>query len=245
MKLVQHTAALAGALALTLVAGCGWFSKPAADTQANATTATKKSPLPGLDPEVPVRQKIVVLGDSITAGFGVFQLEAYPALLQTKVDAEGYNYEIVNAGESGDTSATALRRVDWLLDPNVRVLIVAVGGNDALRGIAPKATRENIAAIIEKAFAKNVAVLLCGMEAPPNLGEDFVVAFRSIFGGLERDYPAIRRMPFLLEGVAGEASLNQADGIHPTAAGQQIIAAHVYEQLKPVLDDLASRSGGQ
>lgn len=245
MNVTKFTAAALGALALTVVAGCGWFSKPAPAPAAETTTPAKKTPLPGLDPEQPVRQKVVALGDSITAGLGVFQLEAYPALLQARIDGEGYPFEVVNAGESGDTSATALRRVDWLLEPSVKILIVAVGGNDALRGLSPKATRENIAKIIEKASAKGVDVLLCGMEAPPNLGEDYVVAFRALFSGLKSDYPGIRFMPFLLEGVAGDATLNQADGIHPTAAGQQIIAGHLYDQLKPMIDDLMSRSGGQ
>ena len=231
-------------LAVALMAGCGWFSKPTPQAETPTASTAKKSPLPGLDPEVPVRPKIVVLGDSITAGFGVFQIEAYPALLQSKIDADGYNFDVVNAGESGDTSATALRRVDWLLEPAVRVLVIAVGGNDALRGISPKTTYENISQIIDKAAAKNVAVLLCGMEAPPNLGQDYIVAFRKTFSDLKRDYSGVRVLPFLLEGVAGEASLNQADGIHPTAAGQQIIATHVYDELKPLLDDIASRSGG-
>jgi len=234
----RSAAVAASLLALTVSTACGWSAKPA---DAKATTATEKKGLPPLDTEPPARFKVVALGDSITAGLGVFQVEAYPALLQAKLDAEGYQFEVVNAGESGDTSATALRRFDWVLDINVKILIVAVGGNDALRGIAPKAMRDNIAAIIDKASAKGVDVLLAGMQAPPNLGQDYATAFRAVFTSLQRDYPGIKLMPFLLEGVAGDPNLNQADGIHPTAAGQQIIATHLYEFLKPMVDDVVNR----
>ncbi len=229
----------AGLLVLTTAAACGWSAKPA-DTK--ATTTAEKKGLPPLDTEPPARFKVVALGDSITAGLGVFQVEAYPALLQAKLEGEGYQWEVVNAGESGDTSATALRRLDWVLDSNVKILIIAVGGNDALRGIAPKAMHDNIAAIIDKASAKGVDVLLAGMQAPPNLGQDYATAFRGAFTSLQRDYPGIKVMPFLLEGVAGEANLNQADGIHPTAAGHQIIATHLYEFLKPMVDDVVNRA---
>jgi acyl-CoA thioesterase-1 len=230
---------VAGLLALTAAAACGKSAKPAADT----TPAVKKGP-PPLDTEPPPRPKVVALGDSITAGLGVFQIEAYPGLLQAKLEAEGYGWEVVNAGESGDTAATALRRVDWVLDPNVKILIVAVGGNDALRGISTKSMHDNIAGIIDKASAKGVDVLLAGMEAPPNLGADYATAFRSVFSSLKNEYPGVRLMPFLLDGVAGDPNLNQADGIHPTKAGQQIIADPLYEFLKPMVDDVVSRSLG-
>ena len=240
MRWIRFTA-LAGTLA-ALMAGAACGSKPAVTSE----SATAKKGLPPLETEPPARLKVVALGDSITAGFGVFQIEAYPALLEGKLEAEGYGWDVVNAGESGDTSATALRRVDWVLDPNARILIVAVGGNDALRGISTRSMHDNIAGIIDKASARGVDVLLAGMEAPPNLGEDYAMAFRSVFSALKREYPGIRLMPFLLDGVAGDANLNQADGIHPTAAGQQIIANHLYDFLKPMVDDVVSRgSGGQ
>ncbi len=240
MKWIKCAGVAASVVALTVVAGCGWFPKSAAVSK----VVEEKKGLPPLDTEPPARLKVMALGDSITAGLGVFQIEAYPALLQAKMEAEGYAWDVVNAGESGDTSATALRRVDWVLDPNVRLLIVAVGGNDALRGISPKSMHDNIAGIIDKASAKGVDVLLAGMEAPPNLGEDYATAFRSVFSALKREYPGIKLMPFLLDGVAGDANLNQADGIHPTAAGQQIIANRLYEFLKPMVDDVVSRSSG-
>lgn len=240
MRWIKVAGVAVGLLAITVASACGRSSQSAAT---NAEAAATKG-LPPLDTEPPQRLKVVALGDSITAGFGVFQVEAYPALLQAKLEAEGYAWEVVNAGESGDTSATALRRVDWLLDPNVRVLIVAVGGNDALRAIPPKATHDNIAGIIDKALAKGVDVLLAGMEAPPNLGEDYVVAFRSTFSSLRREYPGVKVLPFLLDGVAGNPALNQADGIHPTAPGQQIIANQLYELLKPMVDEISNRSSG-
>lgn len=241
MNLSRIIALSVSVIALSLAAACGKSNDAPAPA---ATDATTKKGLPPLDTEPPARLKVVALGDSITAGLGVFQVEAYPALLQSKLETEGYPWEVLNAGESGDTSATALRRVDALLDANVRVLIIAVGGNDALRGLSPKSTHDNIAAIIDKAQAKGVEVLLAGMEAPPNLGPDYATAFRATFSSLRNEYPTIKVLPFLLTGVAGDANLNQADGIHPTAAGQQIIATNMYEVLKPMVDDIANRSSG-
>lgn len=235
----QRVAILTALVALVTIGACRGTQK-VADPAAAATPAKKG--LPPLDTEPPARPKVVALGDSITAGLGVFQVEAYPALLQAKLEAEGYQWEVVNGGESGDTSATALRRTDWLLDSHVKILIIAVGGNDALRGIAPKSMRDNIAGIIDKASAKGIDVLLTGMQAPPNLGADYALAFRSVFPSLQRDYPGIRLMPFLLEGVAGDPNLNQADGIHPTAPAHQIIATNIYEFLKPMVDDVANRT---
>lgn len=240
MSVSRIVAVSLSVLAFSLSMACGKKNEAPAAT---AETAPRKG-LPPLDTEPPARLKVVALGDSITAGLGVFQVEAYPALLQAKLESEGYPWEVMNAGESGDTSATALRRVDGVLDANVRVLIIAVGGNDALRGLSPKATHDNIAGIIDKAMAKGVEVLLAGMEAPPNLGPDYAAAFRSTFSSLHNEYPSIRVLPFLLAGVAGDANLNQADGIHPTAPGQQIIANNMYDVLKPIVDDIANRSSG-
>jgi acyl-CoA thioesterase-1 len=231
----------AAGLAVMLAAGaaCGGSKdKNAADTPASAAA---KAPPPGLEVEPAPRPKVVALGDSITAGLGVFQVDAYPAQLQKLIDTDGYNVEVVNAGESGDTSATALRRTDFVLDPNVKILIVAVGGNDALRGISPKATHDNVLAIVKKAQAKGVDVLLTGMQAPPNLGDDYAGPFRAVFYQVARETSATF-LPFLLEGVAGDPKLNQDDGIHPTAEGHRIIAAQIYDKLKPLLDDLINRA---
>jgi len=229
-------------LILMLAAGaaCGG-SKGKESANTPGAPAAKAGPPPGLETEPPPRMKVAALGDSITAGLGVFQVDAYPAQLQKLIDADGYNVEVVNAGESGDTSASALRRTDFVLDPNVKILIVAVGGNDALRGIAPKSTHDNVLAIVRKAQAKGVDVLLTGMQAPPNLGDDYATPFRAVFYQVARETSATF-LPFLLEGVAGDPQLNQDDGIHPTVEGHRIIAGLIYDKLKPMLDDLVNRT---
>lgn len=191
--------------------------------------------------EEPPVVAVAILGDSLTAGYGLLQNEAYPALLAGEFETDGYtNIDIVNAGVSGDTTAGGLSRLDWVLEPEVRVLVVALGGNDALRGVPPTSTRGNLARIIETAKERGVLVVLCGMEAPPNLGEDYRASFRAIYPQLAAEYD-VPLVPFLLEGVAGHPELNQEDGIHPTAAGQRIIATLVFPYLKPVIDDVLSR----
>lgn len=179
---------------------------------------------------------VLFLGTSLTAGQGLDPDEAYPALIQKKIDAAGLSYRVVNAGVGGDTSADALRRLDWLLRQRVDVLVVETGANDALRGQEPAATRENIRAILERARAHSPAprVVLVGMEAPRNLGADYVRRFRAIYPELARESGAAL-VPFLLEGVGGMESLNQADGIHPTAAGHERMAETVWRVLEPVL----------
>jgi len=187
------------------------------------------------------RVQIAVLGDSLTAGFGLLQSEAFPSLLQKKFDEDGYaRIDVVNAGISGDTTAAGLRRLDWVLEPTVRILVVALGANDAMRGQSPTQTRENLSRIIETAQAKGVQVLLAGMEAPPNLGDQFRAEFRAIFPDLAAKYQ-VRLLPFLLQGIAGEARLNQEDGIHPTAEGQRMMAEMLYPLLQPMADDVLSR----
>jgi acyl-CoA thioesterase-1 len=176
-----------------------------------------------------------VLGDSLTAGLGLEPDEAYPALLQKRVNAGGYDYEVVNAGVSGDTSAGGLSRLDWALDGDVRVLIVALGGNDGLRGLPADGLKENLAAIIERAQKRKAVVILAGMEAPPNFGQAYVVSFRQVYQDLARQYH-IRLVPFLLENVAGLDALNQRDGIHPTPAGARIVTDNVWPVLEPALE---------
>jgi acyl-CoA thioesterase-1 len=161
--------------------------------------------------------------------------EAYPALLQQRVDRAGLDYQVINAGVSGDTSAGGLSRLDWALDGNVRVLIVALGGNDGLRALPPEELARNLSAIVERAEARGISVILAGMEAPPNWGRDYVVAFHRVYPELARRYH-IPLVPFLLEGVAGQDALNQRDGIHPTAEGARLVADNVWSVLKPVLE---------
>src|SRR4029077_345050 len=144
------------------------------------------------------RPRIAVLGDSLTAGLGVAKAASYPSLLQDKLDAAGLDFEIVNAGVSGDTSAGGLARLDWALDGDVRVLIVALGGNDGLRGLPAAELRANLARIIERAQARGIAVVLAGMEAPPNFGREYVTEFHQVYPALARQYHAAL-VPFLLE----------------------------------------------
>jgi acyl-CoA thioesterase-1 len=177
---------------------------------------------------------IVALGDSLTAGLGVPAEQAYPALLEARLRAEGYPYRVVNAGVSGDTTAGALRRVDWVLRARPEIVIVELGANDGLRGVDPAAMRTNLEAIVQRLQAAGARVLLAGMRLPPNYGERYA-------GEFERVFPAVARaratalMPFFLDGVAADAALNQPDGIHPTAAGYRVIAERLWPYLRPLL----------
>jgi acyl-CoA thioesterase-1 len=179
--------------------------------------------------------KIVVLGDSLTAGLGLASDEAYPSLLQERLNRAGLEFEVVNAGVSGDTSAGGLSRLDWALQGDVRILIVALGGNDGLRGLPTDAMSQNLSEIIEKARARRVRVILAGMEAPPNYGRDYIVSFHRVYPDLARRYN-VALVPFLLQNVAGIDSLNQRDGIHPTAAGARIVADNVWSVLRPMAE---------
>jgi len=180
------------------------------------------------------RPRVVFLGDSLTAGYGLAAAEAYPSLVQERLRDAGLAAEVVNAGVSGDTSAGGLRRLDWALDGDVKVLVLALGGNDALRGLSTGELRRNLAAIIERARQRKVAVVLAGMEAPPNLGRAYTSAFREVYRGLAAEY-RVALIPFLLEGVAGRPELNQADLIHPNAEGARKIAALVWPFVERAL----------
>jgi len=179
--------------------------------------------------------RIVVLGDSLTAGLGLPIDRSYPSLLAERLKQEGLNYEVVNAGVSGDTSAGGLSRLDWALSGDVRILIVALGGNDGLRGLPVDELKQNLATIIERAQTRHITVVLAGMEAPPNFGRDYIVAFHKVYPDLARRYH-VALVPFLLQGVAGIDRLNQRDGIHPTAEGAHIVADNVWAILKPIVD---------
>jgi acyl-CoA thioesterase-1 len=182
------------------------------------------------------KMRIVVLGDSITAGYGLDPQEAYPAILQKKIDAAGLPYVVANAGVSGDTTAGGLRRVTWALGQGADVLVVALGGNDGLRGIPPEQTEKNLSGIIDKAREKNasIAILVAGMQMPGNMGEEYTTKFQELFPKVARDKKA-DLVPFLLEGVGGIDALNQADRIHPTVEGQAKVAATVWKVLEPRL----------
>ena len=197
---------------------------------------------PGLDQTPPPasaageRGRIVFLGTSLTAGLGLDPDQAYPALIQQKLDEAGLRYEAVNAGVSGETSAGARRRIEWLLRQPAAVLVIETGANDGLRGLEVDSLRSNIQAIIDEAGKQSPkpAVVLVGMRAPPNLGFGYYRRFERVYSELarENDLPLV---PFLLDGVAGRSALNQADMIHPTAEGQQRMAETVWKVLEPLL----------
>ena len=185
------------------------------------------------------RKTIVVLGDSLAAGMGVDPEEAFPALLQKKIDAAGWNYALANAGVSGDTTAGGLRRIDWVLKRKVDVLVLELGGNDGLRGIPVEATKTNLQAIINKTRSKypGVQIIVAGMQMPPNMGEEYNQAFRGAFPELAKANHA-ELIPFLLEGVGGRAELNQPDHIHPNVEGHKLVAENVWKVLQPLLEKM-------
>ena len=207
-------------------------SSPASDT---SNTLTKNPPTSS-------RPKIIAFGDSLTAGYGLAQTESYPYLLQQKLDADDYSYEVVNAGVSGDTSAQGVARLEWALSDkrDVQIMILELGANDILRGQSLTAMRANLASIIEAAQRRNIQVLLAGMFAPTNQGSAFqrevALAYRSLVD--EYEVPFI---PFFLERVAGRSDLNLPDGVHPNAQGTRIVADTVYQSLKPLLETDVSR----
>jgi len=207
--------------------------------QAPAQDTATGQPAARVDPSAPpARPRVVALGDSLTAGYGLLEQQAYPALLQKKVDQDGYAFEVVNAGVSGDTSAGGLRRLDWALEGNVRVLILALGANDGLRGLPIAEMKENLGAIIDRAREKNVVVILAGMEAPPNYGPEYVQSFRMAYSSLAAS-KRVLFVPFLLDKVAGVGTLNQGDGIHPNEQGAQIVADTLWPVVRNVLDQMA------
>jgi len=215
-------------ISLGLSLGCGSRESTRVDESSVRTETTRPA-----SPRAS-RPRIVALGDSLTAGLGLDAPAAYPALLQTRLTAEGFAYDVVNAGVSGDTSAGGLSRLDWALDGDVRVLIVALGGNDGLRALPPEELEQNLATIIEKAQARHITVILAGMEAPPNFGRDYIVKFHRVYPELATRYH-VAFVPFLLEGVAGSETLNQRDGIHPTAEGAKIVANNIWTVLGPIV----------
>jgi len=190
----------------------------------------------GETPASPGTKRVVFLGDSLTAGLGVERSEAFPALVAEKIHSTSLPFEVENAGLSGDTSAGGLRRIDWLLQRRIDVLVIELGANDGLRGLDLKSMKANLQAIIDKTKAKNpqVKIVLAGMQVPPNLGPDYAAGFQRVYDELAAENKATL-IPFLLEGVGGHRELNQADLIHPNPAGHRIVADVVWRTLEPIL----------
>jgi acyl-CoA thioesterase-1 len=227
--------ALVVVAALALLAALAACDRPGNSRPASGPTgsgaaqpAAQSAPVAG---SVPV---IVCLGDSITAGYGLREEQSYPALLQARLKAMGLPHRVVNAGVSGDTSAGGLARMDWLLKQRIDVLLVALGGNDGLRGHLPEDMEKNLAAIVEKGQAAGAQVVLAGMRMPTNYGPDYTREFQAVYPALAKKYH-VPLLPFLLEGVAANPTLNQADGIHPTAEGAKIVEANVWKALAPLI----------
>jgi acyl-CoA thioesterase I len=215
---------------------CGGSEAPAsAPTSQTATAGKPYAPDASVAPNAPSSPRIVALGDSLTAGLGLPRDQAYPAVLQRRLQEDGIALDVINAGVSGDTSADGLRRANWALEGDVRLLIVALGANDGLRGLPPSQMKANLQSIIHRARQRAIPVLLVGMEAPPNYGEQYVASFRQVFQDLARENK-VTFVPFLLDGVAGIPDLNQSDGIHPTSAGAARIADHLWPAVKTLIE---------
>ena len=205
------------------------------DSGRGGAVAAPQSQAPG--PRAPVSgPRVVFVGTSLTAGLGLAPEESYPALLQRKADSAGYAARMVNAGLSGETSAGALRRIDWLMREPADVVVIETGANDGLRGLNVDSTRANIEAIVARVRAAQpgARILLAQMEAPPNMGDRYTTAFRAMYPAIARER-GLTLVPFLLERVAGVVELNQGDGIHPNEEGEKIVAENVWRVLEPAL----------
>ena len=211
---------------------------PSESTQGNTNAATGQTAT-----EKNGSARIVILGTSLTAGLGLDPSEAFPALLQHLADSARFNVTIVNAGLSGETSAGALRRSAWVLDQPAAAVVLEVGANDGLRGVNPDSTQANIEALVDVIHNKypSARVVLVQMEAPPNFGRDYTTRFHNAYAGAAKARK-IELLPFLLDSVAGVASLNQGDGIHPNKSGSKIVARNLFRSLTPLFVALSSPS---
>ena len=234
-------------LCLSFISLCGYDigSALAASTTTSSPLREGVGPHPSIEttasqgqPKTPVsteRPRIVAFGNSLTAGLGVAPDRSYPAHLQRALDAAGYVYRVVNAGVSGETTAGGVRRVSWVLNNKPVIVILELGANDGLRGLSLQETKANLERIIQQLQQASVTVVLAGMKLPPNYGQDYTAGFEALYQTLAKQY-RVTLIPFFLDGVAGSASLNQADGIHPTGEGYRLIVEKILPTLEPVLE---------
>jgi acyl-CoA thioesterase-1 len=190
----------------------------------------------GVNANAQEKKSILIFGDSITAGYGLEPQQAFPALIQKRIDSLGLNYEVINGGLSGETSAGGLRRIDWVLQRDIDIMILELGGNDGLRGIDLTSTKENLQQIIDKALAKNkdMEIIIAGMQVPPNLGTDYTKEFQELYPDLAKKNE-LKLIPLILDKVGGNDEFMQSDGIHPNIIGHQIVADTVWDYLYPII----------
>lgn len=207
------------ALVLVTAMGCG--------EETPSTSSPAAPTVPAGQRALPSDGIIVAVGDSLTAGYRVAEDQAYPAILQQRLDQDGYNYRVINSGISGETSSGTLARLDWVLTLKPDIIILETGANDGLRGIDPQLTRDNLDRIVTRLQAEGIVVVLAGMKMIKNLGEPFTREFESLYPAIATKH-GVLLIPFFLEGVAANRQLNQADGIHPTEEGYRRVVDHVY-----------------
>ncbi|WP_339649180.1 arylesterase [uncultured Salegentibacter sp.] len=214
-----------------IMISCGENAEKKSEEKSKEETQTET------EAEVSEKNVILFFGNSLTAGMGLETSEAFPALIQNRLDSLNYYYEVVNAGLSGETTASGKNRINWVLNQDVDIFVLELGANDGLRGIPIAETRRNLQDIIDTVKEKNpdTKIVLAGMQIPPNMGEEYTTDFRNIFPELAEENN-VQLIPFLLEGVAGDPELNQQDGIHPTAEGYKIVADNVWDVLEDVVE---------
>lgn len=235
-KAVLYLSMVLGVLCLP---ACSSESSPGSDQRPDNEAPIASERSPENPPETPAADslalRILFLGDSITAAYGLDEQQGFVHLVAERLDSVGISATLINAGVSGDTSTGGLNRLDWLLNQGLDILVVELGGNDGLRGIDVNLTRANLAAIIERTRERSpeTEIILAGMQVPPNLGQDYTSSFSSMYRDLAAEYDT-HLIPFILEGVGGNPELNLPDGIHPTAKGHRILAETVWDVLYPV-----------
>ena len=232
----------AAAMALAIASMSACDSGSGKDTPTDTTPVAARPAGASSATATEARQKLLIVGTSLTAGLGLDPESAYPAILQRKLDSAGVAFHVVNAGYSGETSAGALRRIEWLLKDSASVVMIETGANDGLRGQDVDSTRATLRAIVRrvKTLLPDAKILLAQMESPPNLGDRYTTAFRAMFPAVARE-EGVTLVPFLLDRVAGNPDLNQGDGIHPNERGARIVADNVFRAILPVLVGLSQR----